>query len=228
MLLVELKIQEGLRVLPRLALIAFAARCARRVQPLFLEAWPDAPDGLVEGVARAVCFVERVAVFDELNSFVRPLARSLGRWADLAAHHASFAPERVASSGAYYCAHAAANATGVVAHPQEAVQAAYYAALDAEQALESVLGHDAIPISHDLARLLWAQLTERRTHDTRVAPEFFEPLAVWRSEDELAKRAAYYEWNRAGRPQLSQPEQERTYFAALERIRRERSRPPVP
>ena len=35
--------KEDLDKLPRWAIVAFAARCARRVQPLFTALWPVAP-----------------------------------------------------------------------------------------------------------------------------------------------------------------------------------------
>jgi len=53
----EIPTQEELGNLPRWARVAFAARCAARVQPLFLEYWPDAPREHVEAsdYAHAVC-----------------------------------------------------------------------------------------------------------------------------------------------------------------------------
>jgi hypothetical protein len=39
--------------------VAFAARCARRVQPLFAEAWPDATAARKEAVERAIALAER-------------------------------------------------------------------------------------------------------------------------------------------------------------------------
>src|SRR4051794_10395189 len=45
--------------LPRLARVAFAARCARRVLPKFRQAWPDAPAVYAEAVRAAVELAER-------------------------------------------------------------------------------------------------------------------------------------------------------------------------
>jgi hypothetical protein len=47
--------------LPRWARVAFAARCARRVQPLFVSQWPDTPDKHVQGVDNAITIAERSA-----------------------------------------------------------------------------------------------------------------------------------------------------------------------
>jgi len=47
--------------LPHWTRVAFAARCARRVQPLFAEAWPEAPQTRVAAVERAIALAERSA-----------------------------------------------------------------------------------------------------------------------------------------------------------------------
>jgi len=47
--------EEEIAKLPRWARVAFAARCARRVLPLFSQKWPDAPE---EHIARLVWAVE--------------------------------------------------------------------------------------------------------------------------------------------------------------------------
>jgi len=47
--------------LPHWSRVAFAARCARRVQPLFAEAWPGAAPARVAAVERAIALAERSA-----------------------------------------------------------------------------------------------------------------------------------------------------------------------
>jgi hypothetical protein len=47
--------------LPHWTRVAFAARCARRVQPLFAEAWPEATPGRAGAVERAIALAERSA-----------------------------------------------------------------------------------------------------------------------------------------------------------------------
>ena len=46
--------KEDFEKLPRWAVVAFAARCARRVQPLFKAGWPDAPGDSIRAVEHAV------------------------------------------------------------------------------------------------------------------------------------------------------------------------------
>ncbi|MFN0146596.1 MAG: hypothetical protein ACKVT1_08805, partial [Dehalococcoidia bacterium] len=68
---VEPPSREELVKLPRWARVAFAARCARRVQPLFLKHWPSAPKEHVEALDKAITLAEtaarsgRAAVFDQ-------------------------------------------------------------------------------------------------------------------------------------------------------------------
>jgi hypothetical protein len=53
--------EEGLKQLPRWAIVAFATRCARRVQPLFVKLWPDAPKEHVQGIDQAIKLAEAAA-----------------------------------------------------------------------------------------------------------------------------------------------------------------------
>jgi hypothetical protein len=48
--------------LPHWIRVAFAARCARRVQALFAEAWPEAIPARVEAIERAISLAEQSAV----------------------------------------------------------------------------------------------------------------------------------------------------------------------
>jgi hypothetical protein len=53
--------KEEIAKLPRWAQVAFAARCARRVQPLFVASWPDAPAENVHGLDKAIRLPEESA-----------------------------------------------------------------------------------------------------------------------------------------------------------------------
>jgi hypothetical protein len=53
--------EEEMAELPRWAAVAFAARCARRVLPLFGHKWPDAPAKHAEQLAEVVGVIERSA-----------------------------------------------------------------------------------------------------------------------------------------------------------------------
>lgn len=50
--------KEQLSQLPSIACVAFATRCARRVQPLFLVSWPEAPQRLYQLLDGAIETVE--------------------------------------------------------------------------------------------------------------------------------------------------------------------------
>jgi len=54
-------LREELRKLPRWACVAFAARCARRAQPMFTLKWKDAPREHVEAIERAITAAEASA-----------------------------------------------------------------------------------------------------------------------------------------------------------------------
>jgi hypothetical protein len=56
---------EEISELPRWAVVAFAARCARRVQPQFKSHWPDAPARHLNAIERTLQFAEDEA---ELSS----------------------------------------------------------------------------------------------------------------------------------------------------------------
>jgi len=58
---VKLPTEEEIAQLPRWARVAFAARCARRVLPLFQKYWPTAPEEHVRAVRSAVEFAESAA-----------------------------------------------------------------------------------------------------------------------------------------------------------------------
>jgi hypothetical protein len=53
--------------LPYWARIAFAARCARRVQPIFSAAWPNAPQKWGTAVEQAISFAENAAGSGKAN-----------------------------------------------------------------------------------------------------------------------------------------------------------------
>src|SRR4051812_39822284 len=52
---------DDLRSLPQLAVVEFAARCARRVQPLYKALWPDARPKQVAAVDKAIRLAEAIA-----------------------------------------------------------------------------------------------------------------------------------------------------------------------
>jgi hypothetical protein len=57
----EASVADVLRKAPRWAIVAFAARCGRRVEPLFQRSWPQAPEHHVEAVSRSIALAENSA-----------------------------------------------------------------------------------------------------------------------------------------------------------------------
>jgi len=59
--MVEIPTKEEIEQLPRWARVAFAARCARRVQPLYVIAWPDAHKNHIRDIDAAITLAEEAA-----------------------------------------------------------------------------------------------------------------------------------------------------------------------
>ena len=160
---------EEIATLPRWARVAFAARCARRVLPLFKYSWPDAPEEYVAAVARDV---------EAAEQYARTAARAID-FND--AVEATVAARLAKSSAAIYAALAAAKAIqsakfgrGSDDHAREAAEATT-AAAEAVDTARIAAGVRPI-IRHDFDHL--ARLAQRQhwTDDTPVPPEVFGPL----------------------------------------------------
>lgn len=95
--------KEEIAQLRRWAQLAFAARCARRVQPLFKHFWPDAPKKHVDAVDAAVRLAEHCA---SIGSLTDASADDAADAADDAAHAADDHAE-AAGVAAFAAAHAA-------------------------------------------------------------------------------------------------------------------------
>jgi hypothetical protein len=66
---------EEIAELPRWAQVAFAIRCARRVQPLFLADWPDAPPKYVVAIEKAIKWAERtLSGHEDTSAYTRAAA----------------------------------------------------------------------------------------------------------------------------------------------------------
>ncbi len=123
--------KEELRKLPRWACVAFAARCARRVQPLFKFGWPGAPDEHVRAVDRAIALAEESAHMGRADSLILDAARAAyaanaaARAANAAARAANAANAAArAARAAAYAANAAANAANDADADADAADAA--------------------------------------------------------------------------------------------------------
>jgi hypothetical protein len=215
---------EEIKTLPRWAIIAFAARCARRVEPLFPEAWPNAPSDHIDAVRAAVEFAERVA-----STGVADITRAkyYAQIADIVSDEADYGADAHPESGAYFAAHAAANAAGAIAHTDEAATAAHFAAQDASTALSAISHERNDSIRRDFSVLRRLATEERWNDNTPVSPHIFSLHSIFdltadsnTDENAAAKLEAYYAWEQAGRPLLSIEDQDQMYYDALRRVRR--------
>ncbi|HEX4612920.1 MAG TPA: hypothetical protein VH092_32305 [Urbifossiella sp.] len=72
---VKLPTEDDIRRLPRWARVAFAARCARRVAPLFQQFWPKALPKHVRAVEHAVEIAEQATADADLDAADAEFAR---------------------------------------------------------------------------------------------------------------------------------------------------------
>ncbi|MBP3956318.1 protein kinase [Gemmata sp. G18] len=159
--------EEEIATLPRWARVALAARCARRVLPLYQHFWLAAPVEYVAAVARAIEVAECAAAFRlEIDDGAEAGAQAaVGPAAD-------FLP-------AYYVAEAAAYAACAAFTPNAYfVARAAVAADDAVDAAYPVGGASILrrAVCVDLELLTSAVLSRRCSDETPIAPTFFGPL----------------------------------------------------
>ena len=155
--------------LPRWARVAFAARCARRVLPLFRTAWPDAPREYAEAVKRAIEVAERSAASASVGHGATEVARAADVVADAA--------DAISSDGyAAAVAAAAANAADEVVDPtQAAFNSAVVAFLNAVAATARFDGTSAA-IAHDRHLITERVRFEEWDDEAPVSPDVFGPL----------------------------------------------------
>lgn len=173
-----------IKPLPRWARVAFAARCSRRVLPLFRHFWPSAPVDRVRAIATAVEFAEQAAATLAVSC---ERAREVTRAAERAAHGSR---SRGASSVAACCGAAARVAPstrplGVAHGPQLAYE------LLVRVATLSTARIVTAP-ARDLDRLSCLAVEQKWNDDTPVPPQVFGPMwdrepPPWWRDDVLAK-----------------------------------------
>jgi hypothetical protein len=166
---------KELITLPRGAVLAFAARCAQRVEPLFQAMWPDAPQEHLNALDQAI----RVAA--ERNSpDAASAACDKADAASRAAGNASAARAvaRTAALAAMWAARAAA-------HADDGMRVAEEASISADVAMHAVGAGNYKPDSTgeirramrlDFELLRQAAAREEWTDETLVTLEFFGPL----------------------------------------------------
>jgi hypothetical protein len=155
--------KEELARLPRWARVAFAARCARRVLPLFGHFWPDALPEHAKAAADAVIVAEAAAA--------EAVAGDHGETSRAARHAAAVAPSP-ADDAAYAAADAADTATA--AHAATTATAAH-AATAARAAVRAGTGSIVPAIRADFEAL--CRVMQGKAHeDMAVPPTVFGPL----------------------------------------------------
>lgn len=197
----ELITKSELRWLPRRACIAFAARCARRVQPLYAHFWPQATMSYQDAVDQAMEAAERYAfgVGDAVTADIVHRANDAAYAAADQAHIAYAAAERAATAHAK-AAHIAQAAplamAGQAAHAAHAAALAAYDALATYDAAAAAIAaaHTAAAADYvddnanvtrsalrramrvDFNRLAQTSRAESWNDETPVPPTFFGPL----------------------------------------------------
>jgi len=170
--------EQELRELPRLARVAFAARCARRVQALFNASWPGASEKHLPALDKAITLAER-ADAAAARSAVYAAVRAAYASAKGAADDAVKACDADAYDAEAYDAAAYAVASADAVCLADAACLAYAAAYAADAAGKSAA--DATNAANAAMRRDYALLNEAAkregwSDETPVPPEFFGPL----------------------------------------------------
>ena len=153
----KLPTAKDLAKLPRLAIVAFAARCARRMLPLFKYGWNDAPDEIVKDVENAIQLAEKFSSGKTESSDTANKAAL----AALAASEAALAASEAAKAVAAAATAASASITAATA-------------ANAANAVNAVNAVNKATIIRDYELLKVTSEAEGWTEDTPVPPEFFE------------------------------------------------------
>ncbi len=157
---------ESFKGLPRLAVIAFAARTARRVLPPFRHDWPDAPEEHYLAVDSAVVLAEGRGAGIHTTANAAYAAARAAADAAYAAAAAVHAPAYAAASTAYAAASASA--------ADDNADTAFEASRTAAAAAAGVPVNDLM--LKDITLLQEAALSGEWNDDTFVSPDFFGPL----------------------------------------------------
>lgn len=178
----KLPTKQEISELPCRAIVAFAARCARRVQPIFELTWPDAPKKYKEAVANAIQFAEAKAskgTFDAARAHRAADAAADAAKAVRATYYAAktaiHAARTALTADTFGYADAWSYTEVCVASANEAEKSAF-AALYSAKAGNIAESECAFYIKADLEKLKQAAKKEHWTNETPVLPEFFGPL----------------------------------------------------
>ena len=170
---IRLPTEEEIAQLPRWAQVAFAARCARRVQPLFTAGWAKSAGTRAEAVDRAISLTEAYAADPTSGNptSVREAADSVYKIAYATAESDPGSSVRRAASDAAFAA-----ASAAFDH-NESFQYAKHASLGAP-VVEGRVNPERVlqAMRRDFELLQGAAQREKWTDDTPVPMAFFGPL----------------------------------------------------
>ena len=160
--------EEEIKQLPRWAQVAFAARCARRVQPLFTACWPDAPQKHINAVEQAITMTEKAYAYATADL------------ADAAYTATAAAAAYPIAADAAYAAYSAAYA--VVAVEAETTTTKAAAAVSEAYAAVKKIGSKELEswalagIRRDFDTLVQLSKKKKWNDDAPVRPEVFGPM----------------------------------------------------
>ena len=160
---------EEMRELPNLAIVAFAARCARRVQPLLRAGWPDAPEEELEAVETAIAVAEQYSATGTAS-----LVETAQSYRATETARAAEAVGAQRSANVAYAAEAAYAAARAAA---KAPEAASFAAAGAAEAAARASDAARSAIRRDFDQIHRACLVDKWREDTSVPVDFFG--AMW-------------------------------------------------
>lgn len=152
--------------MPHFARVAFAARCARRIQPLFRQYWPDAGPEQIHAIEKAIRLAEQSAAT---------------AMAAAEAHQA--AKQALVAGGGDEVTNAIAQAAGAAATAVEEARCgsaywAWSAFRHAADVAERTSDKSIVPSMHADFALLMRRCGEEKLSDTTpVNPDAFGPLA---------------------------------------------------
>jgi len=181
----QLPTKEEIEKLPCWARVAFAARCARRAQPLFQKQWPDAPAEHVTAIETAIGAAENAtADADAAAKAAYAAARAAYAYVDTASAadvdtayaYADTAYAYADTAYAYAAAraaHAAARAAYAYVDTASASAADAYADTASAAAYAAQAGVPVISIARDFQTILEKSRREKWTDETPVPPSVF-------------------------------------------------------
>jgi hypothetical protein len=171
--------EEEIRQLPRWAQVAFAARCAWRVHPLFKASWPDAPQDQVDAVVRVIEMAENAAASPKSSKRFTTTAFNAAENARLIASMNTRLAAREAAHEAVRVGAYAADAAAIAAMRSEDDQYSTYKAIRAAATAAERAGSKETEslviagIRRDFEHLFNLSIDNKWDDETPVSPDVF-------------------------------------------------------